>query len=81
MFTQLLHILSDLGPLDQFVTNPVATVVRAIGHDLVFLCRSLCQEKEAQLLSPLMNSQYFLLQLDSAVSCFCVQYTFSCWQN
>ena len=41
---------------DQFGTDPAATVIRAIGHQLVSLCRSVCEEEKAQLLSPLMNS-------------------------
>ena len=41
---------------DQFGTDPTATVIRATGHQLVSLCRSLCEEEKAQLLSPLMNS-------------------------
>ena len=42
--------------LDQFATDPAATVIRAIGHQMVSLCRSVCEEEKAQLLSPLMNS-------------------------
>ena len=41
---------------DQFVTDPAATVIRATGHQIVSLCRSVCQEEKAQLPSPLMNS-------------------------
>ena len=41
---------------DQFVTDPAATVIRATGHQMVILCRSVCEEEKAQLLSPLMNS-------------------------
>ena len=42
--------------LDQFVTDPAATVIRATGHQMVSLCRSVSEEEKAQLLSPLMNS-------------------------
>ena len=42
--------------LDQFVTNPAATVTRTTGHQMVSLCRSICEEEKAQLMSPLMNS-------------------------
>ena len=42
--------------LDQFVIDPAATVIRATGHQMVSLCRSVCEEDNAQLLSPLMNS-------------------------
>ena len=41
---------------DQFGTDPAATVIRATGHQMVFLCRAVCEEERAQLLSPLMNS-------------------------
>ena len=42
--------------LDQFMTDPAATVIHATGHQSVSLCRSVCEEEKAQLLSPLMNS-------------------------
>ena len=45
-----------LGFTDQLGTDPAATVIRATGHQLVSLCRSVCEEEKAQLLSPLMNS-------------------------
>ena len=41
---------------DQFGTDPAATVIRATGHQLVSLCRSVCEEEKAQWLPPLMNS-------------------------
>ena len=42
--------------LDQFIIDPAATVISAIGHQMVSLCRSVCEEEKAQLLSPLMSS-------------------------
>ena len=42
--------------VDQFVTDPAATVIRATGHQMVSLCRSVCEEEKAQLLSPSMSS-------------------------
>ena len=45
--------------LDQFVTDPAATVIRATDDQPVSLCCSVCEEEKAQLLSPLMNSLYF----------------------
>ena len=48
-----------LSVTDQFVTDPAATLIRATGHQMVSLCRSVCEEEKAQLLSPLMNSLYF----------------------
>ena len=41
--------------LDQFVTDPAATVIRATGHQMVSLCRSVSEEEKAQLLYPLMS--------------------------
>ena len=45
-----------IGFADQFGADPAVTVIRATGHQLVSLCRSVCEEEKAQLLSPLMNS-------------------------
>ena len=42
--------------LDQFVTDPAATVVRATGNHIVSFCRSFCQEEKAQLPCPLKTS-------------------------
>ena len=42
--------------VDQFVADPAATVIHATGHQLVSLCRSVCEEEKAQWLPPLMNS-------------------------
>ena len=44
---------------DQFVTDPAATVIIATGHQLVSLCRSVCEEEKAHLMCPLMISEYF----------------------
>ena len=56
----MFHVDSKFLPhlcfLDQFFTHPAATVIRATGHQMVSLCRSVCEEEKAQLLSPLMNS-------------------------
>ena len=50
-------------------------------RSLESLCRCVCEERRAQLLSPLMNSYYFPPQLGSTVFAFGVQYTLSYWQN
>ena len=42
--------------VDQFVADPAATVIHATGHQLVSLCRSVCEEEKAQWLPPLMKS-------------------------
>ena len=42
--------------VDQFVTDRAATVIRVTGHQMVSLCRSVCEEEKAQLVSPLMSS-------------------------
>ena len=56
----LFHDDSKFNPhlclLDQFVTDPAATMIRATGHQMVALCPSVCEEEKEQLLSPLMNS-------------------------
>ena len=54
------HVGSKFLPhfclLDQFVTDPAATVTSATGHQMVSMCPSVCEEEKAQLLSPLKNS-------------------------
>ena len=54
MFAPIFYHISCF--LDQFVTDPAATVIRATGNQTVSLCRSVCEEEKAQLLFPLMNS-------------------------
>ena len=44
--------------LDHFAVDPAITPVRATGHQLVTLCRSVCAEERAQILDPLMGSTY-----------------------
>ena len=41
--------------LDLFAVDPAITPVRATGHQLVTLCRSVCAEGRAQILDPLMG--------------------------
>ena len=50
---KLYHILCLL---DQFVTDPAATVIRTTSHHMVPFRRTVCEEEKAQLLSPLMKS-------------------------
>ena len=40
--------------------NPAATVVHATGHQIICLCRSVSEVETAQLLNPLMNTEYFV---------------------
>ena len=54
MLTPSFYLISCL--LDQFVTDSAATVIHVTGNQMVLLCRSVCEEEKAQLLSPLMNS-------------------------
>ena len=81
----LFHVDSKFLPhlciLDQFITDPAATVIRATGHQMVSLCRYACEDDKAQLLSPLINCWYFLSRFGSTVFVFGVQYTCLCWQN
>ena len=43
--------------LDHFAVDPAITPVRATGHQLVTLCRSVCAEEKSQFLDPLMGSK------------------------
>ena len=61
--------------MDQFVTNLAATVIRATGYQMVSVFCSVCEEKKAQLLSPLMNAYYFLPRSGSTVFVVGVQWT------
>ena len=44
-----------------FSVDPAITPVRATGHQLVTLCRSVCAEERAQILDPMMASKYFTM--------------------
>ena len=46
-----------LNCLDHFAVDPAITPVRASGHQLVTLCRSVCAEERSQILDPLMGSK------------------------
>ena len=46
-----------LNCIDHFAVDPAITPVRATGHQLVTLCRSVCAEEGAQFLDPLMGSK------------------------
>ena len=46
-----------LNCLDHFAVDSAITPVRATGHQLVTLCRSVCAEERAQILNPLMGSK------------------------
>ena len=41
--------------LDHFAVDPAITPVRATGHQLVTICRSVCAEEKSQILDPLMG--------------------------
>ena len=51
--------LISLNCSDHFSVNPAITPVRATGHQLVTLRRSICARERAQILDPLMGSMYF----------------------
>ena len=54
---RLLHVCNPYSPvLDQYSGDPSSPVIRATGHQLVSLCRSLVEEEKNQLLCPLMTS-------------------------
>ena len=46
-----------LNCLDIFAVDAAITQVRATGHQLVTLCRSVCAEERSQVLDPLMGSK------------------------
>ena len=52
-----LHVCNPYFPvLDQYSGDPSSSVIRATGHQLVSLCRSVVEEEKNQLLGPLMTS-------------------------
>ena len=50
--------------LDHFPVDPVIAPISATGHQLVTLCHSICAEKRAQTLDPLIGSRCL-------TTCFC----------
>ena len=46
-----------LNCLDHFAVDPAIAPVRATGHQLVTLCRSVCAEERAHIVDPLMGSK------------------------
>ena len=60
--------------LDHFAVDPAITPVRATGHQLVTLCRSVCTEERAQILDPLMGSKYLTMCWYSFLGFFSSQY-------
>ena len=68
--------LPHLHRLDQFVTDLALSVIPATSHQVLSLCRSVCEAEKAQLLSPLMNSYYFSPQSCSTVFVFVLQCAF-----
>ena len=51
------EFLISLNCWDHFPVDPAIAPVRATGHQLVTLCRSICAEARAQILDPLMGSK------------------------
>ena len=57
MTPRWLHVCSSYFPvLDQYSGDPSSSVIRATGHQLVSICRSVVEEEKNQLLGPLMTS-------------------------
>ena len=50
-----------LNCLDDFAIDPAITPVRATGHQLVTLCRSVCAEERAQILDRLMGIKHLTM--------------------
>ena len=54
---RLLHVCNPYFPvLDQYTGDPSSSLIRATGHQLVFLSHSVVEEEKNQLLGPLMTS-------------------------
>ena len=54
---RLLHVCNSYFPvLDQYSGDPSSSLIRATGHQLVSLCRSVVEEEKNQLLGPLKTS-------------------------
>ena len=54
---RLLHVCNPYFPvLDQYTGYPSSSMIRATGHQLVSLCRSVVEEEKNQVLGPLMTS-------------------------
>ena len=68
-----------LNCLDHFAVGPAITPVRATGHQLLTLCRSVCVEERAQILDPLTGSKYLTMCFYSSLGLFSSLY--SCSQN
>ena len=47
--------LLSFNCLDHFPVHPAIAPVRATGHQLVTLCRSICVEERVQIFDPLMG--------------------------
>ena len=57
MTPRWLHVCNPhFSVLDQYSGDPSSSVIRATGHQLVSLCRSVVEEEKNQLLGPLMTS-------------------------
>ena len=54
---RLLHVCNSFfRVLNQYSGNPSSSLIRATGHQLVSLCRSVVEEEKNQLLGPLIAS-------------------------
>ena len=51
--------LISLNCFDHFPVDPAKVPVKALGHQLVTVCRSICAEERAQILDPVMGSKCF----------------------
>ena len=67
--------LISLNCLDHFPNEPAITPVRATGHQLVTLCRSIRAEERAQTFDPLMGSKYFTMYFITFVAFFSSLYS------
>ena len=85
---RLLHVCNPYIPvLDQYTGDLSSSMIRATGHQLVALCRSVVEEEKNQLLVPLMTRQYSgTVPYNSVIPwfhrlLFCLQSLMMCWTN
>ena len=65
---------------DHFSNDPAVTAIIATEHQLVLLYRSVCAEKRAQILEPLMSSKFCRCAIQ-VCSLVCVHRLLDCSQD
>ena len=73
--SSIIPSLTTFCLLDQIVTHPTASVIRATGHQKVLLCPSVCREEKVQLLSSVMSGEFFPFLIRFGCLKICAQCT------